>query len=73
MCPEKIRLQQLYEAATRRWQQLDAPSQLYGQKTYFIEELKIRTLAERNAAKSRLVTHQLHCTRCRARKGCPVK
>jgi hypothetical protein len=39
-CPEKIRLQHLYETAIRRWAQVQASSQFVGQSTYLTEELK---------------------------------
>ena len=67
-CPEKIRLLQLYEAAIRRWAQLQASSQLLAQSTYLTEEVRKRTLIECNAAKARLTMHQRHCTKCRAPK-----
>jgi hypothetical protein len=63
-CLEKIRLQQLYDAALRRWAQMQASSQLFGQSTYLTEEVRKRALAERNAAKARLSMHQQHCKKC---------
>ena len=41
-CLEKIRLQQQYDVALRRWHQVDASSQLYGQSTYLTEEVRKR-------------------------------
>jgi hypothetical protein len=64
-CLEKIRLQQLYDAALRRWAQIQASSQLFGQSTYMTEEVRKRVLAERNAAKARLTMHKQHCKKCR--------
>jgi hypothetical protein len=55
-CPEYIRLQQLYEVAIRRWAQVQAS---------LSEEVRQRVLAERNAAKNRLVFHQQNCNKCR--------
>jgi hypothetical protein len=57
VCPEKIRLQQLYNAAIRRWAQVTS-SQLFARLTYLTEEERKRALAERNAAKARLTGHQ---------------
>jgi hypothetical protein len=64
-CPEKIRLQHLYETAIRRWAQVQASSQFVGQSTYLTEEIKKRVLAERKAAKIRLSMHQKLCNTCR--------
>jgi hypothetical protein len=52
VCPEKIRLQQHYDVAVRRWRQVDSHSQI----TPLTEELRKRALAERDAAKDRLTT-----------------
>lgn len=62
VCTEKIRLQQHYDVAVRRWRQFDAHSQI----THLTEELRKRALAERDAAKDRLTTHQQNCKTCRA-------
>jgi hypothetical protein len=64
-CPEKIRLQQLYEAALRRCAQVQASSQLFGQATSLTEEVRQRALIDRNAAKNRLAVHTLNCNACR--------
>jgi hypothetical protein len=64
MCPEKLRLQQLYEASVRRWA-LRATTQWFGEATYLTEEVRRRALAERNAAKTRLTMHKQHCKICR--------
>jgi hypothetical protein len=66
-CPEELRLQQLYDAALRRWAQIQTPSQLFEQSTYMTEEVRRRVLIERNAAKSRLSMHQQNCRKCRPR------
>jgi hypothetical protein len=58
-------LQQLYDAALRRWAQIQTPSQLFSQSTYMTEEVRRRVLIERNAAKSRLSKHQQNCRKCR--------
>jgi hypothetical protein len=63
-CPEKLRLQQLYEIAIRRWAQVQATSQLFGPPTRMTETMRKEALAERNAAKNRLVTHQQNCKKC---------
>jgi hypothetical protein len=67
-CLEKIPLQQLYDAALRRWAQIQASSQLFGQPTYMTEEVRKRVLAERNGAKARLTMHQQHCNACRPKR-----
>jgi hypothetical protein len=43
-CPEKLRLQQLYDRAIRRWAQVMS-SQLFGESTYLTGEIRKRTLA----------------------------
>jgi hypothetical protein len=65
-CPEKIRLQQLYDTAIRRWAQATL-SQLFGQSAYLTEEVRKRALVERNAVKARLTMHQQHCKKCRSK------
>jgi hypothetical protein len=62
VCPEQIRLQQLYEASVRRW----ASSQLFGQATDMTLEVRKRALAERVAAKARLIMHKQNCQTCRS-------
>lgn len=66
VCVEKRRLQELYDAANRRWAQIQASSQLFGQATYMRLEVKERALVERNAAKARLTMHEQNCKRCHA-------
>jgi hypothetical protein len=63
-CTEKLRLQQLYEVAIRRWGQVQATSQLFGPPTLMTETMLKKALAERNAAKNRLVMHQQNCKKC---------
>jgi hypothetical protein len=65
VCPEQIRLQQLYEASVRRWAQIQASFQLFGQVTDMTLEMRGRALAERVAAKARLITHRQNCNTCR--------
>ena len=64
-CPERLRLQQLYEVSLRRWAQIAASSQLFGQTTFLTDEVRLRVIADRNAAKSRLLIHQEQCKACR--------
>jgi hypothetical protein len=64
-CTEKIRLQQLYEVSFRRWAQIAASSQLFGQSTYLTNDVRQRVLDDRNAAKDRLLMHQQNCKACR--------
>jgi hypothetical protein len=64
-CLERQRLQQLYDASLRRWGQVAASSQLFGQSAYLTEEVRLRTLAERDAAQNRLLMHQRVCGTCR--------
>jgi hypothetical protein len=66
MCPEQIRLQDLYEASVRRWAQIQASSQLLGHPTDATLELRKRALATRVAAKARLIMHQQNCKTCRS-------
>jgi hypothetical protein len=68
VCPEKLRLQQLYDASVRRWAQIQASSQLFGQPTHMTLEVRKRALAERVAAKARLIMHQQNCKTCRSAK-----
>jgi hypothetical protein len=65
-CPELIRLQQLYEASVRRWAQVQASSQLFGQPRDMMLEIRKRALSERIAAKARLVMHKQNCNTCRS-------
>jgi hypothetical protein len=66
VCPEQIRLQELYEASVRRWAQIQASYQLFGQPTSMTLEIRKRALAERVAAKARLITHRQNCKMCRS-------
>ena len=66
MCPEQIRLQQLYEASVRRWAQIQASSQLLGQPADMTLGARKRALAARVDAKARLVMHQQNCKACRS-------
>lgn len=63
-CPERLRLQQLFEVSVRRWAQVAASSQLFGQPTSLTDDVRLRVLADRNAAKNRLLAHQQKCKRC---------
>jgi hypothetical protein len=63
-CPERLRLQQLLEVSVRRWAQVAASSQLFGQTTFDADDVRLRVLAERNAANNRLLMHQQECNRC---------
>ena len=66
VCAEQIRLQQLYEAAVRRWAQIQASSQLFGQPADMTFEVRKRALTERVATKARLILHQQSCKTCRS-------
>ena len=64
-CPERLRLQQLYEVSLRRWAQIAASSQLFGQSTLLTDQVRLKVIADRNAAKNRLLMHQEQCKTCR--------
>jgi len=68
-CPEQLRLQQLYEAALRRWAQVSMPTQLDGERTYLAEQVRLRVMQERNAAKDRLRYHRRYCSACRRKSS----
>jgi hypothetical protein len=71
-CLEKVRLQQLYEAALRRLGQIHhGSSQISGDNTWLVQEVKRRALIERDAAKDRLELHQRHCEVCARRRPRP--
>jgi hypothetical protein len=63
-CLEKVRLQQLYEAAVRRWGHIHGSSQISGENTWLVQEVLRRALIERDAAKDRLKLHQRRCEVC---------
>ena len=44
-CPEQLRLEQLYEAALRRWAHFSTLTQ--GEGTYLAEEIRRRAIEER--------------------------
>jgi hypothetical protein len=67
-CLEKVRLQQLYEAALRRWGQIRDASQISGDNTWLVQEVKRRALIERDAAKDRLELHEQRCETCARRR-----
>ena len=60
-CPERLRLQQLYEVSVLWWAQVAASSQLFGEPTLHSDDVRLRVLADRNAAKNRLLVHQQKC------------
>jgi hypothetical protein len=66
-CPDKFRLQQVYEGAVGRWAQVQMICQLFIPITCRAEQIRKTALAERNAAKHRLVTHQQNCKLCNPR------
>jgi hypothetical protein len=68
-CPEMLRLQQLYDVALRRWAQIQASSQLFGQPAFISEEARKRMQAERDAAKARLTMHLQNCKTCLQKPG----
>jgi hypothetical protein len=61
---EKVRLQQLYDAALGRWGQTHGASQISGDNTWLVQEVERRALIERDAAKDRLELHQQRCETC---------
>jgi hypothetical protein len=63
-CLERHRPQQLYDASLRRWRQI-ATRELLDESPYLKEEVRRRTLNERDAAKKRLLMHQQVCGTCR--------
>ena len=67
-CLEKVRLQQLYEAALRRWGQIHEASQISSDNTWLVQEVFRRTLIERDAAKNRLELHKQRCETCARRR-----
>jgi hypothetical protein len=67
-CLEQRRLLQLYEAALRRWGQVCLPTQLEGERAYLAEQVRQRTLEERNNARGRLESHRQHCPVCRGKR-----
>jgi hypothetical protein len=69
ICLEKVRLQQLYEAALRRWGQILEAPQIPGDNTWLVQEVLRRALIERDAAKDRLQLHQRRCEMCSRSKG----
>jgi hypothetical protein len=46
-CQDRLRLQPLYEVSLRRWAQIAAPSQLFGQPTYVTDDIRQRVLADK--------------------------
>ena len=60
---EKVRLQQLYEAALRRWGQIHGASRISGDNTWLVQEVE-----ERDAAKDRLELHEQRCETCARRR-----
>ncbi len=68
-CLEKARLQQLYEAALRRWGQINhEASQISGDNAWLVQEVKRRALIDRDAAKDRLDLHERRCETCARRR-----
>jgi hypothetical protein len=67
VCLAKVRLQQLYDAARRRWRQIDNATQISGDKTGIVQEVLRRALIERDAAKDRLELHEQRCETCARR------
>jgi hypothetical protein len=67
-CLGKVRLQQLYDAALRRWGQIHDASQTSVENTWLSREVERRALIERDAAKDRLELHQKRCETCARRR-----
>jgi hypothetical protein len=72
LCPENVRLRQLYEAALRRWEQSELSSKkgdLSDASRRLALDVEKKALEERNAANERMVLHEQSCTICnRGRK-----
>lgn len=67
LCPENVRLRQLYEAALRRWSQAELPSKksdLSDVSRRLALEVEKKALEERNAANERMVLHEQSCPIC---------
>jgi hypothetical protein len=67
-CLERVRLQQLYDAAVRRWGLIHNASQISGDNTWLVQEVERRALIERDAAKDRLELHERRCEACARRR-----
>lgn len=68
-CPEYVRFRQIYDKALRRWGKVFlSPSEEPGfakLAAWQIDELKRRTLDERDIAKGRMCLHRQICPVCR--------
>jgi hypothetical protein len=67
-CSEYLRLSRHYEAALRRWEQIDLASNGNGfvdTSAYRLAvEVKYKAQDERNAAKERMTLHKKNCPIC---------
>jgi hypothetical protein len=71
LCSEYSRLRQHYEAALRRWEQAELPSnksKLFDATTRLSREVEKKALEERNAAKGRMDLHELNCPTCNRKR-----
>ena len=59
-CYQHIRLRQHYEAALRRWEQIERNTSA----NRLAAEVKSKALEERNAAKERMILHKQSCLIC---------
>jgi hypothetical protein len=74
LCPENVRLRQLYEAALRRWAQLKSSSKnsdLSAASMRLVQEIEQKALNERNAANERMVLHEQTCPICKRERKPP--
>ena len=67
-CPEYLRLSGHYEAALRRWEQIELASNREGvldtSANRLAAEVKYKALNERNAAYERMTLHKKNCSIC---------
>jgi hypothetical protein len=72
LCPENVRLHQLYEAALRCWAQAELSSKksdLFDASRRLALVVEKKALEERNAASERMILHEQSCQTCnRGRK-----
>jgi hypothetical protein len=66
-CSEYLRLRQHYEAALRRWAQVELPSkkrEVFDAPARLAAEVKQKALNERDAANERMRLHEQNCSIC---------
>ena len=70
-CPEYLRLRQHYDAALRRWAQIELSSHrpgLIDASARLAEEVRQKALDERNEANERMRLHEQNCPTCHPRR-----